>query len=385
MRSAWWIRPRDPLVVRDGRPNDGRSESSTLPFPLPGTIAGGLRTRLGWDDERGFVLSDRLADLLRVSMRGPLLSTDGDSPEWLVPAPADAVVGKGADGVLRLRSLALIDDRDWRTDPAMPEDLRPVGLSEADGSLGKPPVGVPSFWTWSMLQRWLEGRLPDDGEATGRFLADGLLALPRETRMHVAIDPDSSTHIDGALFGTTGLRFQTGSSASDELQLWLDFDGQSVPDRRVAPGAAPLAGERRLVQWAACSRALPAPPPALIDRVGSGEATLVRCVLLTPAAFDAGFRPTAGRSPLLPEGPVTGRLVAAAVGRPITVSGWDLARRRPKPSRRLAPAGSVYWVEVSGEPDARRTWLEQTWLTNGSDADQDRRDGCGLVAFGADR
>ena len=36
-----------------------------------------------------------------------------------------------------------------------------------------------------------------------------------------------------------------------------------------------------------------------------------------------------------------------------TVSGWDVARRQPKPALRAAPAGSVYWLDdFQGDPAA---------------------------------
>lgn len=74
------------------------------------------------------------------------------------------------------------------------------------------------------------------------------------------------------------------------------------------------------------------------------------------------------------------------------VSGWDLAfdngagkpRGRPKPTRRLAPAGSVYFVELEGgaREDLER-WCDAAWLAPLSDGEQERRDGFGLAALGA--
>ena len=83
------IEPRDSLIVRDGRPNEGRSHSSTLSFPFPGTVAGMVRTRLGSEPGQGFVLDadgDALARLREVAIRGPLLVRGGDAS----PASADA-------------------------------------------------------------------------------------------------------------------------------------------------------------------------------------------------------------------------------------------------------------------------------------------------------
>jgi CRISPR-associated protein Cmr3 len=48
--------------------------------------------------------------------------------------------------------------------------------------------------------------------------------------------------------------------------------------------------------------------------------------------------------------------VAVASGPGIPVSGWDVARGRPRPARFAAPAGSVYFVN-NPDPDDRETSL----------------------------
>ncbi len=77
-------------------------------------------------------------------------------------------------------------------------------------------------------------------------------------------------------------------------------------------------------------------------------------------------------------------MVAAVVGRPLAVSGWDLKGGKPKPSRRAVPAGSVYFLrfpEGWGEGEVR-AWAERAWFQNLSDGEQDRRDGFGLAVLG---
>jgi len=76
-------------------------------------------------------------------------------------------------------------------------------------------------------------------------------------------------------------------------------------------------------------------------------------------------------------------LRAAAVGRPLTLSGWDLKERAPKPTRRLAPEGSVYHLSLGGTPEERRAWVQRTWWSAVSDNEQDRLDGLGLAVVGA--
>jgi len=55
-------------------------------------------------------------------------------------------------------------------------------------------------------------------------------------------------------------------------------------------------------------------------------------VLTTPAPFSEGWKPP------------TVAPIAAAVGGPVALSGWDLARGGPKPTRFAVEAGSVYFL-----------------------------------------
>ncbi len=113
------------------------------------------------------------------------------------------------------------------------------------------------------------------------------------------------------------------------------------------------------------------------------NAKACRAVLLTPACFTQGFRPT---WLLQTRHGVTPTLIGAAVGRPAVVSGWDYAARpgRPKPARRLAPAGSVYFLKLgASSDDAICAWVNAIWMQCVSDDAQDRTDGFGLAALGA--
>ena len=44
--------------------------------------------------------------------------------------------------------------------------------------------------------------------------------------------------------------------------------------------------------------------------------------------------------------PISLKLITAAVGKPIPVGGWDMAKGKAKPTYRAVPAGSVYYFEL---------------------------------------
>ena len=92
------------------------------------------------------------------------------------------------------------------------------------------------------------------------------------------------------------------------------------------------------------------------------------------------------------------RIVGMAVPRAQVVSGWDYAAPktvngatkygRPKATRRLASAGSVYFLTLQGTADAIGAFVDRVWLqcvsdgVEGEDIGQNNRDGFGLAAVG---
>jgi CRISPR-associated protein Cmr3 len=210
----------------------------------------------------------------------------------------------------------------------------------------------------------------------------------QEQRSHLAIMHGDRVGLDGMLFTTVGLRFRAGPEkgaarlSPRRLALGVRGAGGQVGGRplALAPQLAPLGGERRLARWRAADQGWPVLPDPVREQVQrSGRA---RLLLLTPAFFEGGSLPGWRGREWSSEIPVTVHLRAACVCRPEIVSGWDLATGRAKPSRRLAPAGSVYFVELQGKPEDRARWCEAVWLRSASDGPQNRRDGFGLAAVG---
>ena len=81
---------------------------------------------------------------------------------------------------------------------------------------------------------------------------------------------------------------------------------------------------------------------------------------------------------------VRGKLVCAAVPRAETISGWDLPTQQPKPARRVAPAGSVYWLdELDTTPEALGKLVGTgLWAEPGEDATR-RAEGFNRIALAA--
>lgn len=378
------IEPRDSLLVRDARPFSGEpgARARSLDFPFPSTLAGAVRTRLG-QDARGVFQVEKRDEVLGIGIRGPLLCSLDDSggpAAWWMPVPGDSVLFQQEGGGLRRECLAPVS-----LPPGAQTDLDPslLPLSFAQAVPAKPAGEAPRFWRWDGPQgyrTWLER--PESGTVHPTEM--GLGGLPREARVHVSVGRETWTASEGRLYSTEGLRFTASTRRRGEtlggtplsgvarFALALGVDHAQLERLR---GVAPLAGERRLCAWRPVATDWPELPAAVEQSILKHRAA--RLVLLTPGVFAQGWRPSDSSL-----GGAT--LVAAAVRRPEVVAGWDLALAKPKPSRRAAPAGSVYFVRLPQgmSEDEARAWVRQHWLTSLCEQSQDVRDGFGLHVVG---
>ncbi len=393
--TVWLMEPRDPLLVRDGRPfgSDPGARAISLPFPFPSTIAGGVRARAGVDDDGLFPFTEKdryaqeLQDLKSIQIYGPLLvqlaeeSNEIDDDQWLLAAPHDAlflsetaVTGGTAPRLEQLVPLQLPPgaQTDLETDVPLL-----VGLPHVTDQQ-KPLQGAPGFWYWKHFHTWLLNPSLLMRQLAQRELSParlGLRHLVYDHRMHVSIEAGKDIARDGMLFETAGLAFTALDPGNQRLRLAIAV----ATERQIKEGLAGFGGERRLVVWRKSQARLPACSQELEDAiVATGHC---RLLLLTPACFARGYAPTWLRDDTAKKG-VQLELKAIALQRPQVVSGWDLALNRPKPSRRLAAAGTVLFLSLQGEEAAIRQWVRDTWMHCISDRGEDRTDGFGLAVLG---
>lgn len=383
------LRPRDPIILRDARPfsTDPGARAFTLDWPLPSTIAGALRTHIGAAAGIDWENSDARRQALGIEFRGAfLVDRDKDSAPWTayLPAPADAVVYRPADGAgEELRVMRLRPDESVTPDgPAgcnLPagEDLPLVPMEvERD----EKPVTKYTFWSLADTITWLTG-----GDVSFQ-IREG---IERESRVHIAVSGETYTAEEGRLFATTGLAFSPASRSRWEkhpesaILCRVHLNGQSwTPDAAFLT----LGGERRQVRVAE-SGSLERDPWTIPDELIQAlkDKTRLRLQLVTPALFRTGWCPGwltqkhRDRNPPQING-LGLKLRAAAVGRRVPISGWDLTNGCEKPIRYAAPAGSVYFFDVA-KPLSREQ-IEALWLAPLSDGVYNRQDGFGLAVPG---
>jgi len=376
--KTWIIEPHDSFIARDGRPFGliAGVRASSLPFPFPSTTTGGVRTRDGLDAE-GVFDTNKTSDVKNLEVRGALLveiDDDDNVVQWYANAPADALLLDAADKdkdkakVCRLVPGELPNGASTN----MPDGLLPLYLKSKDKSK---PHDAPRFWKWDKFKEWLIEPKDFDVPSLYDF---GISGLPQDERSHVAIEGETQASEEGKLFQTRGLEFtrqkqEKKLGTATRLALAVSTDAANINK-----GVASLGGERRLVSWrdfqgtenifdSTC-------PKEIVESIVENQTC--RVVLLTPAYFEQGWKPTW----IIQDGNL--ELKAAAIQRTQVISGWDFEIQKPKPTRRLVPAGSVFFFKLNGNKDQIENWIARTWMNCISDDEQSRKDGFGLAVLG---
>jgi len=369
--NTWLIEPRDPIIFRDGRPFNPTpgARAKSLPFPYPSTLAGAVRTRAG-QNEQGVFDTRRADELRQINIRGPILAEQDQPNGWYFPAPEDCVVlqsAKETDEKMAERLWARPTSSGKNAWTNLQDDLELISVNPV--KKGKAHPNAPRFWRWEKLAAWLEN--PADDEQLINLAELGILGLTRESRIHVKMQIGLHTAEREMLFETSGLEFV---SMADKKTSFYALAVET--DATLSKGADFLGGERRLVNWREGDK-FPACPQSIKDAIRAAKHC--RLLLATQAIFEKGYLPSWLASSM---SGVTVRVRAAAVPRYQAVSGWDFKEKHPKASRRLASAGSVYFLELIGDDAAIEQFVESIWLHNISDTEQDRRDGFGLALLG---
>lgn len=353
-RIGLCLEPLDVLFFRDGRPF-GAATKVTSVLPTPQVLAGAVRTALlekyGCDfaqlakstkDRKPFAeglaaQGENLRWIAGVKFRGPWLYRFPDPAKKIerdvfLPAPATVHTRKKGERV-EGRPNVFLPRVLKESLPGWKEPLRPLWLSPTDPDPQKGPVTVTTepasgFIDRAGLGAFLSGRAPDE-KSLHKFGA--FYEFDNRTGIGISLD-GTSTAGDGEIYGIRFLSLKHGIGFYAEIDL---PDGAPA-DAFAGIHALAFGGEGKRVAVRTVEKfAFPEP---------KCEGKQQRFLLLTtPAVANADGRP------YLPAG-----CVAAAVNAPVAISGWDMAKNGPKPTRFASPAGSVYFLNSTDgvpEPD----------------------------------
>jgi CRISPR-associated protein Cmr3 len=362
--NRWGLRldPVDTWFFRDGRPFDAANRVEGG-LPLPQVLAGALRTALLARHDFDFARFSRLRTshpdhdvrqhlesclasqghwAFDVQVRGPWLALAHDGGvEPLLRVPACWSCEEATDG----SGGTWVPSRPWEG-PA-PAWLRPRMAGAPDVNLlplwrtGHPDAKHPGgFLTLSGIRKVLRQQPPSD---TDWFREEELFGS--DVRTGIGVDMESLTAGEGEIYGIQFLavkprvvRDRVHPDARDSWQgsqvcLYAELCGAD-PAERVAEWLTepiPLGGEGRYAVPTCVTPAVDWPQP-------EPHVSRAMWLLASPGIY--------GQTPAwLPDAIPRSQLRAAASRDPQAVSGWDVARRAPRPTRFAVPAGSVYFVD----------------------------------------
>jgi len=409
LNMHYLLEPLDVALFRDGRPfgpEEFLRARLISPVPMPRTIYGAFRglilqhKEILYDDFKGGRNLDREltrlvgtpARLGDLRIRGPFLAAASeDGGRLLLPCPADFVLIGYPDpetGLQRPAPEAALGN--------YPADLRPLIPYRYHTSTCRWVACRPE----EPVSYELEHAILDSAGLREYLTGEGVRSKP------VAEYVYSEPHV-GIERSTETLRPETGKIYSVDFAR-LVYRKQAEGGTRAESAAYvvevlapedclpedtvfPVGGERRpfrirRVPWSAWfGEPLRQQVAESLKRSCADGVCRFRLYLLTPACFDGleAWRPDLSAL----AGGLDLTLVAAAVPRAIPYSGWDMVMRRPREGRRLAPAGSVYFVEAKANRDlAASELIEQLmktfWLESVCVDEDFRKMGFGLTLIG---
>ncbi|MBX5460772.1 MAG: type III-B CRISPR module-associated protein Cmr3 [Steroidobacteraceae bacterium] len=376
-----FLEPLDVLFLRGNKlfGDPGSFGESVMP-PWPSVAAGALRSLLLARD------GVDLASFADGKLEHPVLGTPSNPGRFAVTAFHVAscnVAGRAEIFVSPPADLILTRDDDGSISP---QRLRPYPVTGGIQSSAQLPL-LPVLEQWdrrkplagywlrqSGWEKYLNGDLPSQDE-----LLPSSRLWRTDLRIGLALDPEKRRAATGALFSSQAIamRKRDHQDANDlNVGFLVGCVGAALPPRAVVR----LGGDGRSAAMYEISTDIPEADLEFITRTRR-----CRVILTTPGIFPDGWKlPGTDANHRLRIGDVTARVVCAAVPRYEVVSGWDIARKRPKSAQRAAPAGSVYWLEeLEATPQQLRKLAEAgLWTDSWHDA-QRRAEGFNRFALAA--
>lgn len=425
------LEPTDVLFFRDGRPMSGSLAGHTAAWPLPDITNHALHAalhRAGLEGAHPHREKQADGSLEQRDRRFGSLLTAGPFPvvidgpggqaaHWYFPCPRDLQNSGGIE--ITLSPARSSDGSTTWSGSNLPAPLRyPVASC-------RPPSKEAGGELWISSGAFADylrgGSKPESGLGAACFLRDGDFADLEQT-IGIGIDADTGTtgrgDAQGKIYSAHYLRLREQARLGMFAEAMDKTNGGSGGKRDLIaslftdqPRSIVVGGQQRICtahrsdapQWLPLPRGLAKDFKAVGD--GSERRWLVKWVLISPAVWpgihgDAeGIVPHPGgwlpnwicpssgavllktgdtsrrdresreswRGRVRAMAPLTARLVAALVPKPLTVTGWALPNESARPkggakSAHLAvPAGAVYYFEASSADAAVRLAEALNW------------------------
>ncbi|NHW23798.1 MAG: type III-B CRISPR module-associated protein Cmr3 [Archaeoglobales archaeon] len=375
-----YIEPLDTLFFRDSRPfGAGEQSFAETTFPSPMTIYGAVGSY--FLDKAGIDLGDYINGRVKVreigdykesisgtgfAIKGPFISFD-DEPYFFPPANL-WVSGYHKTTPHWLKPYDDLRGRKWDVLNIIPLEIPPGDIEPMSGF-----IAADDMSTYLSYSAESEPWLAHQRYESGFFV--------RDTKVGHKIDENSGVVERGMLYTSSHLRFI--DTAAEQLRykkatILVVIDSMTASD--FTSLVSKVGGEKRSARF----RAVEATDKLVCD---SEEVLAVikqkkRFIvyLATPAIFEKGWYPS------LPTEFSGAELISAAVNKPQYLSGWTRtgsgAAGIPRPIKRVAPAGSVYFFKADDWTDEQFDVMYKTYHLNRSISSEYPDAGFGICLIG---
>jgi CRISPR-associated protein Cmr3 len=314
------IEPLDTLFFRDGKPftmGDDNWANGIFP-PQPSVVYGAIRSAYfsnNIDDLKKAAGEDDPTKNLRI--KGIYLF-DSEENKFYLPLPMDCVQKKNEKK--KNEAHVLLFEKLDKIKSSCPTEYSLKGSEEVENV------------TWGLINIELFKRYLESSEKNFLFLklSDKILIEPK---IGIGINKKIGTSEEGKLY-------RVGMNRLNNMYIVINFEGLDLPER----GLMKLGGEGRAVYYEKFSDQRPDVSISLNELSDNR----FKVYLLTPAIFKNGWIPEMlNNKELTYESKgFKVKFLTAAIGKPLSMGGFDMKNNKPKPMLKVVPAGSVYYFEL---------------------------------------
>ncbi len=182
----------------------------------------------------------------------------------------------------------------------------------------------------------MEEYLSGSNDNINYILFDDVVTI--EEKIGIKIDSKTNSAQEGYLYKAHYIKM--AKDLYNELHFVVDVEcgDYSFPEK----GLLKLGGEGKVARVTKFDNIPVFSQDDVIEKIKDNidKTGYFKLILITPAFFEDGWKPD-----LKPFG-IKAELVAANIGKAISIGGWDMDKNYPKPMSKAVPAGSVYYYKL---------------------------------------
>ena len=339
------LEPADTFFFRDGKPfSRGEQTEATGIFPpFPATVYGALRTAYisekGWKE---FEEEDKSIKTVigtktshgKFCVKGLFLERKGENEIIYFPLPRDLVTLKKMDnGESKTLHLNLRNDN-------FNSNSKTKQMLFSDRSDVEYPSGA--LLESGFLKSYLLTGASNGLQYRPLFQEDYLI---HEPKVGIERDLNNPENIEGRLYRVNMMRLKTDA----KYQILVDVENIDMPNS----GILKFGGENRAFIYRKSAAEIfdykDSEKEKVINAIEKTRQFKLYCA--TPAIWncendDEGWIADWMNGNEYNYKDIKCKLIAAVVGKPVNIGGWDIAKGEPKKMYRAIPAGSVYYLQL---------------------------------------